>query len=79
MATWQEFSTNTTTEISRSRLRFWGVKRNILRLLADRGCAVEVVPAETSAVDVLSRNPDGIFLSNGPGDPGALHLRGGGH
>ena len=47
----------------------FGVKRNILRLLADRGCAVEVVPAETSAVDVLSRNPDGIFLSNGPGDP----------
>ena len=47
----------------------FGVKRNILRLLADRGCVVEVVPAETSAVDVLSRNPDGIFLSNGPGDP----------
>ena len=47
----------------------FGVKRNILRLLADRGCAVEVVPAETTAVDVLSRNPDGIFLSNGPGDP----------
>jgi len=47
----------------------FGVKQNILRLLADRGCAVEVVPAETTAVDVLSRNPDGIFLSNGPGDP----------
>ena len=57
----------------------FGVKRNILRLLADRGCAVEVVPAETSAVDVLSRNPDGIFLSNGPGRSGALYLRGGGH
>ncbi len=47
----------------------FGVKQNILRLLADRGCAVEVVPAETTAVDVLSRNPDGIFQSNGPGDP----------
>lgn len=47
----------------------FGIKQNILRLIADRGCAVEVVPAETSAADVLSRNPDGIFLSNGPGDP----------
>ena len=47
----------------------FGVKRNILRLLADRGCAVEVVPAKTSAEEVLSKNPDGVFLSNGPGDP----------
>lgn len=47
----------------------FGVKRNILRLLADRGCEIEVVPAMTSAADVMEKNPDGIFLSNGPGDP----------
>ena len=47
----------------------FGIKRNILRLLADRGCAVEVVPAQTSAEEVLARAPDGVFLSNGPGDP----------
>lgn len=47
----------------------FGIKRNILRLLADRGCRVTVVPAETPAKDVLDMNPDGIFLSNGPGDP----------
>lgn len=47
----------------------FGVKHNILRLLADRGCSVTVVPAQTSAADVLALNPDGIFLSNGPGDP----------
>ncbi len=47
----------------------FGVKRNILRLLADRGCALTVVPAQTSAAEVLALNPDGIFLSNGPGDP----------
>ena len=47
----------------------FGVKRNILRLLADRGCALQVVPAQTPAADVLAMNPDGIFLSNGPGDP----------
>ena len=47
----------------------FGVKRNILRLLVDRGCSVEVVPAETSAEAVLARKPDGVFLSNGPGDP----------
>lgn len=47
----------------------FGVKRNILRLLANRGCRVTVVPATTSAADVLAMNPDGIFLSNGPGDP----------
>jgi carbamoyl-phosphate synthase small subunit len=48
----------------------FGVKHNILRLLAARGCAVTVVPAQTSAADVLARKPDGVFLSNGPGDPG---------
>jgi carbamoyl-phosphate synthase small subunit len=47
----------------------FGAKRNILRLLADRGCDVHVVPAQTSAEDVLAMQPDGIFLSNGPGDP----------
>jgi carbamoyl-phosphate synthase small subunit len=47
----------------------YGVKRNILRLLVDRGCRVTVVPAQTPASDVLALKPDGIFLSNGPGDP----------
>jgi carbamoyl-phosphate synthase small subunit len=47
----------------------FGAKRNILRMLVDRGCKVTVVPAQTSATDVLAMNPDGIFLSNGPGDP----------
>ncbi|GFO72451.1 carbamoyl-phosphate synthase small subunit [Bathymodiolus japonicus methanotrophic gill symbiont] len=47
----------------------FGVKRNILRLLANRGCRVTVVPATTTAADVLAMNPDGVFLSNGPGDP----------
>jgi carbamoyl-phosphate synthase small subunit len=49
----------------------YGVKRNILRLLADAGCAVTVVPATTSAADVMALAPDGVFLSNGPGDPAA--------
>ncbi len=47
----------------------FGVKRNILRMLAQRGCRVTVLPAESSAADVLAYNPDGVFLSNGPGDP----------
>jgi carbamoyl-phosphate synthase small subunit len=47
----------------------FGVKRNILRMLADRGCQVTVVPATTPAAEVLLLKPDGIFLSNGPGDP----------
>jgi carbamoyl-phosphate synthase small subunit len=47
----------------------FGVKRNILRMLASRGCRVTVVPAQTSAAEVLKLRPDGIFLSNGPGDP----------
>ena len=47
----------------------FGVKRNILRMLAERGCKVTVVPAKTPAAEVLAHNPDGIFLSNGPGDP----------
>jgi len=47
----------------------FGIKHNILRKLASEGCRVTVVPAETNAEDVLSLNPDGVFLSNGPGDP----------
>jgi carbamoyl-phosphate synthase small subunit len=47
----------------------FGVKRNILRMLADRGCRLTVVPAETPAAAVLALAPDGVFLSNGPGDP----------
>ena len=48
----------------------FGVKQNILRLMADRGCRISIVPAQTSAADVLKLNPDGVFLANGPGDPG---------
>ena len=47
----------------------YGVKRNILRMLAERGCRLTVVPAQTPAAEVLALNPDGVFLSNGPGDP----------
>ena len=47
----------------------YGVKRNILRMLAERGCRLTVVPAKTTATEVLALNPDGVFLSNGPGDP----------
>lgn len=47
----------------------FGVKRNILRMLVERGCKLTIVPAKTSAQEVLALNPDGIFLSNGPGDP----------
>jgi len=49
----------------------FGIKRNILRLLAERGCAVTVVPAQTPVEDVLALKPQGVFLSNGPGDPAA--------
>jgi len=47
----------------------YGVKKNILRMLVDRGCRLQVVPAQTPVEEVLSLNPDGVFLSNGPGDP----------
>jgi len=47
----------------------YGIKRNILRMLSDRGCRVTVMPATTSAKEVLAMQPDGVFLSNGPGDP----------
>jgi carbamoyl-phosphate synthase small subunit len=50
----------------------YGIKRNILRMLADHGCRVTVVPAMTPAPEVLALGPDGVFLSNGPGDPAAL-------
>ncbi len=53
----------------------YGIKRNILRLIADQDCRLTVVPATTSADEVMSLLPDGVFLSNGPGDPGALRLR----
>lgn len=47
----------------------YGVKRNILRMLAERGCKITVLPAQSTAADALALNPDGIFLANGPGDP----------
>jgi carbamoyl-phosphate synthase small subunit len=50
----------------------YGIKRNILRLLAARDCQITIVPADTPAAEVLALNPDGIFLSNGPGDPAAV-------
>jgi carbamoyl-phosphate synthase small subunit len=50
----------------------YGVKKNILRCLVDTGCRVTVVPARTSAADILALSPDGVFLSNGPGDPAAV-------
>lgn len=50
----------------------FGIKRNILRLFEERGCHVTVVPATTSAEEVLAEKPDGVFLSNGPGDPAAI-------
>ncbi len=52
----------------------YGIKRNILRLLAGSGCRVTVVPAQTSADDIIALKPDGVFLSNGPGDPAATGL-----
>jgi carbamoyl-phosphate synthase small subunit len=50
----------------------YGIKRNILRLFAEHDCRVTVVPAATSAADVMALEPDGVFLSNGPGDPAAV-------
>jgi carbamoyl-phosphate synthase small subunit len=50
----------------------FGIKRNILRLLAEQGCRITVVPADTPAAEVLALKPDGVFLSNGPGDPAAV-------
>jgi carbamoyl-phosphate synthase small subunit len=65
------------TEFNQPATRFkvvaydFGTKLNILRLLAEQGCEVTVVPAQTPAADVLAMQPDGVFLSNGPGDPAA--------
>ncbi len=63
--------TETTERAARYRVVAYdfGIKRNILRLLVDRGCDVTVVPAKTSVQDVLALKPQGVFLSNGPGDP----------
>jgi carbamoyl-phosphate synthase small subunit len=67
-----------TADAARSRKRYavvafdYGIKKNILKLLAKAGCEIKVVPARTGAEEVLALNPDGIFLSNGPGDPAAV-------
>ena len=66
-----EYASNGKARYSVVALDF-GMKQNILRLLANAGCKVRVVPSTTSADDILAGNPDGIFLSNGPGDPAAL-------
>ena len=64
------YSTLPDTELPYNVVAYdFGVKRNILRMLTDRGCRLTVVPAKTSAADVLALKPDGVFLSNGPGDP----------
>ena len=69
-------TSNLQSPISNLRYRVvaydFGMKRNILRLLAERGCRVTVVPATTPASEVLALDPDGVFLSNGPGDPAAV-------
>ncbi|QKE64468.1 glutamine-hydrolyzing carbamoyl-phosphate synthase small subunit [Aquipseudomonas campi] len=70
-----ELKTDSHPEIAASELPYhvvaydYGVKVNILRMLVERGCRLTVVPAQTPAGDVLALNPDGVFLSNGPGDP----------
>ncbi|MGY1409250.1 glutamine-hydrolyzing carbamoyl-phosphate synthase small subunit [Luteimonas sp. A611] len=73
---WTEGSLDLDTgEVARVPSRYrvvaydFGVKRNILRMLAERGCELTVVPAQTPAAEVLAMQPDGVFLSNGPGDP----------
>ncbi len=72
---WRQSSWSLTGAVEQQEPRFkvvaydYGVKRNILRILVDRGCDVTVVPARTPATEVLAMNPDGVFLSNGPGDP----------
>jgi carbamoyl-phosphate synthase small subunit len=68
------FSTNNQQPITNYHVVAYdyGIKHNILRLLSDHGCRVTIVPAQTSATAVLALNPDGVFLSNGPGDPAAV-------
>jgi carbamoyl-phosphate synthase small subunit len=73
-STWEYCDTDTATEPLTVVAIDFGVKRNILRRLASHGCKVIVVPANTSAEDILKHNPDGIFLSNGPGDPSAVEV-----
>ena len=64
------YKTHGDDELARHVVAYdYGVKRNILRMLVDRGCRLTVVPAQTPAAEVLALKPDGIFLSNGPGDP----------
>lgn len=60
---------NTSKPVKKVVAYDFGVKRNILRMLTERGCELTVVPAQTSAAEVLAMNPDGVFFSNGPGDP----------
>jgi len=69
--TWQLGAGFTTPDQSKFHVVAYdfGIKSNILRLLADRGCRITLVPAQTSAEDVFKLDPDGVFLSNGPGDP----------
>jgi carbamoyl-phosphate synthase small subunit len=71
--TWRLGDEDTAEEPEQPRFQVvaydFGIKRNILRMLVDRGCKVTVVPAKTPAADVLAMSPDGVFLSNGPGDP----------
>lgn len=73
-STW-DLATDSYPEIDAAQLPYhvvvydYGVKHNILRMLVARGCRLTVVPAQTSAADVLALNPDGVLLSNGPGDP----------
>lgn len=70
-STWDLVKGHTTPDSSEFHVVAYdfGVKRNILRMLVERGCRLTVVPAQTPASDVLVMNPDGVFLSNGPGDP----------
>ena len=77
--TWEEGSWQHAQDVTKRRARDkhvvaydFGMKRNILRMLVDAGCRVTVVPATTPASDVLALEPDGVFLSNGPGDPAAV-------
>ena len=67
---WNKGSSNLDNPEFRVVALDFGIKRNILRMLADRGCVVTVVPAESTLDTVLSYEPDGVFFSNGPGDPG---------
>jgi carbamoyl-phosphate synthase small subunit len=69
--TWKEGYTRATAGKYKVVAVDYGLKRNILRCLTSAGCDVTVVPATTSADDILAMNPDGVFLSNGPGDPAA--------